>query len=150
MAPRDVPHLAVVFDDDGARVGPLVEPGAGPCLRCLDLGRRDADPAWPAIAAQLAGRPAATGRPRAPRSRRSTLAVAVVDDRLAHGSHARSARASLALSANDRPTRRAGSGTRRIPSADAELLEEPRRLPFASMRAARAAASSASAAAVPA
>ncbi len=67
---RDVPHLAVVFDDTGARVGPLVEPGDGPCLRCLDLGRRDADPAWPVIAAQLAGRPGRDGHRRAPASRR--------------------------------------------------------------------------------
>jgi bacteriocin biosynthesis cyclodehydratase domain-containing protein len=50
---RDVPHLAVVFGDAGVTVGPLVEPGAGPCLRCLDLHRTDADPAWPVMAAQL-------------------------------------------------------------------------------------------------
>lgn len=50
---RDVPHLPVVFGDAGVTVGPLVEPGAGPCLRCLDLHRTDADPAWPAMAAQL-------------------------------------------------------------------------------------------------
>ena len=81
---RDMPHLAIVFDDTGARVGPLVEPGAGPCLRCLDLARRDEDPAWPVIAAQLAGRPAATCTPRAALDA-SALAAAVVDDRLAHG-----------------------------------------------------------------
>lgn len=50
---RDVPHLAVVLGDTGVTVGPLVRPGAGPCLRCVDLHRRDADPAWPAMAAQL-------------------------------------------------------------------------------------------------
>lgn len=82
---RDVPHLAIVFDDTGARVGPLVEPGSGPCLRCLDLARRDADAAWPVVAAQLAGRPAASCTPRAALDA-SALAVAVVDDRLAHGS----------------------------------------------------------------
>lgn len=81
---RDVPHLAIVFDDTGVRVGPLVEPGSGPCLRCLDLTRRDADAAWPAIAAQLAGRPAASRTPRAELDA-SALAAAVVDDRLAHG-----------------------------------------------------------------
>jgi len=81
---RDVPHLAVVFDDTGARIGPLVEPGRGPCLRCLDLTRRDADAAWPAIAAQLAGRPAASRTPRAELDA-SAVATAVVDDRLAHG-----------------------------------------------------------------
>lgn len=55
---RDIPHLAVVFGDAGATVGPLVRPGETACLRCLDLHRRDADPAWPALAAQLHTRPA--------------------------------------------------------------------------------------------
>lgn len=81
---RDVPHLAIVFDDTGARVGPLVEPGSGPCLRCLDLARRDDDAAWPVIAAQLAGRPAASCTPRAALET-SALATSVIDDRLAHG-----------------------------------------------------------------
>lgn len=49
---RDIPHLPIVFGDAGAEVGPLVE-AEGPCLRCLSLARTDADPAWPAIAAQL-------------------------------------------------------------------------------------------------
>jgi len=50
---RDIPHLAVVAGDTTVRVGPLVEPGRGPCLYCLDLARRDQDPAWPAMASQL-------------------------------------------------------------------------------------------------
>ena len=49
---RDVPHLSVVDDERGITIGPLVEPGRGPCLRCIELARRDADTAWPAIAAQ--------------------------------------------------------------------------------------------------
>ena len=53
---RDVPHLPVVFSDGGVTIGPIVEPGSGPCLLCLELHRRDADPAWPAIATQLLGR----------------------------------------------------------------------------------------------
>jgi bacteriocin biosynthesis cyclodehydratase domain-containing protein len=53
---RDVPHLPVVLGDSAATIGPLVEPGAAPCLLCLELHRRDADPAWPAIATQLLGR----------------------------------------------------------------------------------------------
>lgn len=53
---RDVAHLPVVFGDRGVTVGPSVVPGAGPCVRCLDLHRRDADPAWPAMAAQLHAR----------------------------------------------------------------------------------------------
>lgn len=55
---RDIPHLAVIFGDAGVTVGPFVRPGEGPCLRCIDLHRRDDDPAWPALAAQLHTRPA--------------------------------------------------------------------------------------------
>ena len=50
---RDIPHLAVVFGDGGVTVGPFVRPGEGACLRCVDLHRRDDDPAWPALATQL-------------------------------------------------------------------------------------------------
>lgn len=53
---RDVPHLPLVASDGGVTIGPVVEPGSGPCLLCLELHRRDADPAWPAIATQLLGR----------------------------------------------------------------------------------------------
>lgn len=53
---RDVPHLPLVLGDAAAVVGPLIEPGAGPCLTCLELHRTDADPAWPAMASQLLGR----------------------------------------------------------------------------------------------
>jgi hypothetical protein len=38
-------------------VGPLVPPAGSPCLNCLDLHRRDCDPAWPALAAQLSTGP---------------------------------------------------------------------------------------------
>ena len=53
---RDVPHLAVVVSADRIVVGPLVRPGRSACLRCLDLHRRDRDPAWPHLVAQLLGR----------------------------------------------------------------------------------------------
>lgn len=46
-------HLAVVLEEAGAVVGPLVVPGAGACLRCVDLHRRDADSRWPTMAVQL-------------------------------------------------------------------------------------------------
>lgn len=49
----DIPHLAVVYTDVGVEIGPLVEPGVGPCLHCLALERTDADRAWPAMASQL-------------------------------------------------------------------------------------------------
>lgn len=58
----DIPHLAVVYTDVGVELGPLVEPGAGPCLHCLALERTDADPAWPAMASQLLGRPSLAER----------------------------------------------------------------------------------------
>lgn len=53
---RDIPHLPIVYGDTEVRIGPLIEPGRGPCLYCLDRHRTDADPAWPAIASQLWGR----------------------------------------------------------------------------------------------
>ncbi|MGV8979001.1 MAG: ThiF family adenylyltransferase [Cellulomonas sp.] len=49
-------HLSVVVREADAVVGPLVVPGAGPCLRCVDLHRADVDDCWPTVAAQLAGR----------------------------------------------------------------------------------------------
>ncbi len=55
---RGVPHLAVVLGDGRVRVGPVVVPGGGPCLQCIEYARVDADPVWPAIAAQVWGRPA--------------------------------------------------------------------------------------------
>ncbi|CAN5229434.1 cyclodehydratase [soil metagenome] len=53
---RDIPHLPVVFGDRAVQLGPMVEPGAGPCLYCLERHRTDSDAAWPAIASQLWGR----------------------------------------------------------------------------------------------
>ena len=54
---RDIPHLLVTFDEEGATVGPLVVPGRIPCAHCLDLHQRDADASWVAIASQLVHRP---------------------------------------------------------------------------------------------
>jgi bacteriocin biosynthesis cyclodehydratase domain-containing protein len=48
------PRLDVYLRDGLVVVGPLVVPGRSPCGRCLDLHRRDTDPAWPVLAAQLA------------------------------------------------------------------------------------------------
>jgi bacteriocin biosynthesis cyclodehydratase domain-containing protein len=53
---RDIPHLPVVFGDAAVAIGPMIEPGTGPCLYCLDRFRTDADPVWPTLAAQLWGR----------------------------------------------------------------------------------------------
>ncbi len=99
---RDVPHLAVVDDERGITVGPFVEPGLGPCLRCVELDRRDADGAWPAIAAQLAGRPAPhPGRRSAFDA--AAAAASAVDDHLRLGRSAL-AGASLTLAAGAPPS----------------------------------------------
>lgn len=47
-----VPHLAVRASEAIGVVGPLVLPGRSACLRCLDLRKADADPAWPKVLAQ--------------------------------------------------------------------------------------------------
>lgn len=47
-------HLAVAVRDGAASIGPLVPPGGRPCLHCIDLHRKDRDPEWPLLAAQLA------------------------------------------------------------------------------------------------
>lgn len=81
-----VPHLSVVAREASVLVGPLVRPGRTPCLRCLDLHRTDADPDWPSLAAQLAGRAtdgvdavlAAVAAPLA-----AAQAIALVDGRTA-------------------------------------------------------------------
>jgi hypothetical protein len=48
-----VPHLVATVRGATGIVGPLVVPGETSCLRCGDLHRRDADPRWPHLAAQL-------------------------------------------------------------------------------------------------
>ena len=48
-----VPHLVATVRGENGIVGPLVVPGVTSCLRCADLHRRDADPRWPRLAAQL-------------------------------------------------------------------------------------------------
>jgi bacteriocin biosynthesis cyclodehydratase domain-containing protein len=49
-----VPHLAVRTDEAIGVVGPLVQPGRSACLRCVDLRKAEADPAWPKVLAQAA------------------------------------------------------------------------------------------------
>lgn len=54
---RGTAHLyADVCETTGA-VGPFVLPGRAACGRCLDLHRRDHDPAWPRLLTQLAALP---------------------------------------------------------------------------------------------
>ncbi|MQA86860.1 MAG: thiamine biosynthesis protein ThiF [Streptosporangiales bacterium] len=48
-----IAHLFVGVRETVGVVGPLVLPGRSSCLRCQELHRRDRDPAWPRILAQL-------------------------------------------------------------------------------------------------
>ena len=76
---RDIPHLAVVFGDSEVRIGPLVEPGSGPCLHCIDRARIDDEPHWPALAGQLFGRSAHTEDPLTVSTVTPLVARAVLD-----------------------------------------------------------------------
>lgn len=46
-------HVVATVRGETGVVGPFVVPGRTSCLRCADLHRRDADPWWPTLAAQL-------------------------------------------------------------------------------------------------
>lgn len=54
----DIPHLPLELAGDRVTVGPFVIPGRTACGACAHAHRRDADPEWPLIAAQLLARPA--------------------------------------------------------------------------------------------
>lgn len=54
----DIAHLPVELAGDRVTVGPLIVPGRTGCLICAHSHRRDRDPHWPAVAAQLLARPA--------------------------------------------------------------------------------------------
>ena len=47
------PHLVATVRGETGVVGPFVLPGRSGCLRCAEVRRRDDDPAWPRLAAQL-------------------------------------------------------------------------------------------------
>ena len=51
---QDRAHLAVRVGAAAGVVGPLVIPGLTSCLHCADMHRIDRDPAWSALAVQLA------------------------------------------------------------------------------------------------
>lgn len=46
LARRKQPHLVVAIREGVAVIGPFVPATGRPCLRCLDLHRRERDPAW--------------------------------------------------------------------------------------------------------
>lgn len=52
---RDVPHIAICFDEEGVEISPLIIPGVTPCLGCLQLSELKTKPNWPVIAPQLLG-----------------------------------------------------------------------------------------------
>jgi bacteriocin biosynthesis cyclodehydratase domain-containing protein len=81
---RDIPHLPVVVTDRSVSIGPFVEPGRGPCIYCVQLARTDTDAAWPAVAAQLWGRPGAT-HPRITVMTVATFAARRIGVRLENG-----------------------------------------------------------------
>ncbi|MEU7870133.1 hypothetical protein [Dactylosporangium sp. NPDC049140] len=58
-----LPRLEVRVRLGTVIVGPLVRPSRSPCRGCLELHRQDRDPAWPALAAQLATAPPGIGEP---------------------------------------------------------------------------------------
>lgn len=48
-----LPHIVVRAEPERAVVGPFVIPGRTPCVGCTDLVRRELDPDWPHLLAQL-------------------------------------------------------------------------------------------------
>ena len=50
---QDVPHLPLELSGDRVTAGPLTVPGRTACQACRHEHRRDADPLWPTVAAQL-------------------------------------------------------------------------------------------------
>jgi len=82
---RDIPHLPVIFSDTEVRIGPLVEPGFGACLRCVELAHVDHDAAWPALACQLVSRRSLTETTRISIDVAAQVAL-IVHDRLMTGS----------------------------------------------------------------
>lgn len=50
---RDIPHISIVFDEEGVEISPLIEPGKTSCLACYEKHRIETAPNWPVIAPQL-------------------------------------------------------------------------------------------------
>lgn len=51
----DLAHAPIAFEPGSTTIGPLIIPGATPCLSCRDAHERERDPAWPSMHAQLIG-----------------------------------------------------------------------------------------------
>ena len=50
---RDVPHIAICFDEEGVEVSPLIIAGRTPCIGCQELFQLQTVENWPIIAPQL-------------------------------------------------------------------------------------------------
>jgi len=50
---REVPHLAICFDESGVQISHIVIPGVTPCLGCIELHRINNESNWIKIATQL-------------------------------------------------------------------------------------------------
>ncbi|UCR89076.1 hypothetical protein [Mycetocola spongiae] len=88
----DIPHLSLTYGDRIIRVGPFIEPGAGPCLACLAALDTRRDPLWPTLATQvLAFSPGSAHGPHAPLARQT--AAAALSARLLRGHRGLRARA---------------------------------------------------------
>ena len=48
-----VPHIAILFDEKGVTVSPVIETGKTPCLTCFHEQQKDRDSSWPELASQL-------------------------------------------------------------------------------------------------
>jgi hypothetical protein len=57
VPPTARPHLAVTIREGIPVIGPLVPEVGGPCLRCVDLHRKDRDAAWPGPAPRHSSEP---------------------------------------------------------------------------------------------
>lgn len=126
---RDRAHVPFVVTGHGVDVGPLILPGATACAVCIDLRRRDEDPAWPALLPQLLAATAPT-----PAGRDVLVAVDALIELLdeqaaspAPAGSARSVRVRGAVQSDHRWDPHPDCGCR-VPSPVAASTQEPRRL----------------------
>ncbi|HEY0187705.1 MAG TPA: ThiF family adenylyltransferase [Cellulomonas sp.] len=80
----DIAHLPVVLRAADSEIGPFVEPGRSPCLRCVELHRTDLDPVWPVLLAQLTAVRAEVRSPGVPAALAAVTAGMATAEVLAH------------------------------------------------------------------
>lgn len=71
-------HLVAGFRGAEAVVGPTVRPGSTPCLRCIDLARRDADRDWATLREQISSPETGPRLPAAPAACTVVVAAAAL------------------------------------------------------------------------